>query len=80
MIGILTGAGGSIVPTDIMRKSLSVRGIYVGPRMMFEDMADAMAADQIKPVIDTVFDFNEAKAAYHAMQEAGHFGKLVSKV
>ncbi|MBT3661692.1 MAG: NAD(P)-dependent alcohol dehydrogenase [Rhodospirillaceae bacterium] len=80
LIGILTGAGGSIVPTDIMRKSLSVRGIYVGPRMMFEDMADAMAADQIKPVIDTVFDFNEAKAAYHAMQEAGHFGKLVIKV
>jgi len=77
LIGILTGAGGAVVPTDIMRKSLRVQGIYVGSREMFETMNAALAAHDIRPVIDEVFAFADAPAAYHRMQGAGHFGKLV---
>jgi NADPH:quinone reductase-like Zn-dependent oxidoreductase len=57
-----------------------VRGIYVGSRQMFADMNRAIARHEMKPVIDREFAFDDARAAYHAMREAGHFGKLVINV
>ena len=80
LIGILTGAAGQISPTSIMRKSLTVRGIYVGPRQMFAEMNTAIATHHLHPVIDQTFAFEDAKAAYHAMRAAGHFGKLVVRI
>ena len=80
LIGVLTGANGAVVPTDIMRKSITVRGIYVGSRQMFEDMADLIAQRELRPVIDAVFDLVDAKDAYHRMRDATHFGKLVIRV
>jgi len=78
LIGVLTG--GTINPTTVMRKSIRLQGVYVGSRRMFEDMNAAFALNQVHPVIDRVFDFEDARAAYHAMRAAGHFGKLVVKV
>ncbi|MGH6896880.1 MAG: zinc-dependent alcohol dehydrogenase family protein [Geminicoccaceae bacterium] len=75
LIGVLTG--GEINPTPIMRKSLTVHGIYVGSRAMFEAMNRAIAAAGLRPVIDRTFSFDDARAAYHHMQAAGHFGKIV---
>ena len=75
LIGVLTG--GQINPTSIMRKSLTVHGIYVGSRAMFEAMNRAIAAAGLRPVVDRKFAFEDARAAYHHMQAAGHFGKIV---
>jgi NADPH:quinone reductase-like Zn-dependent oxidoreductase len=75
VIGVLTG--GQVNPTAIMRKSLTVHGIYVGSRAMFEAMNRAIAAAALRPVIDRRFGFADARAAYHHMREAGHFGKIV---
>ena len=80
LIGLLTDAGAKIVPTDIMRKSITVKGIYVGPAQMFRDLADCVAEHQLHPVIDQVVDFADAHDAYHAMAQAGHFGKIVIRV
>ena len=78
LIGVLTG--GLINPTTIMRKSIRLQGVYVGNRRMFEDMNAAFSLNRLHPVIDQVFDFEDAPAAFHAMRAAGHFGKLVVKV
>ena len=78
LIGVLTG--GTINPTTVMRKSIRLQGVYVGNRRMFEDMNAAFSLNQVHPVVDQVFDFEDARAAYHAMRSAGHFGKLVVKV
>lgn len=80
LIGILTGVAGQASPTAIMRKSVTVRGIYVGPRSMFADMNRAISSHGLKPVIDRSFAFEDARAAYHTMRAAGHFGKLVIEV
>ncbi|WP_417512795.1 zinc-dependent alcohol dehydrogenase family protein [Minwuia sp.] len=80
LIGILTGVAGQASPTAIMRKSVTVRGIYVGSRDMFLDMNRAITTHGLKPVIDQTFDFDDARAAYHTMRGAGHFGKLVIEV
>jgi NADPH:quinone reductase-like Zn-dependent oxidoreductase len=75
LIGVLTG--GTINPATVMRKSIRLQGVYVGNRRMFEDMNAALAFNQLHPVIDQVFAFEDARSAYHAMRAAGHFGKLV---
>ena len=75
LIGVLTG--GEINPMPILRKSIRLSGIYVGSTAMFEDMNAAITANGLKPVIDESVDFANAPAAYHAMEAAGHFGKIV---
>ncbi len=78
LIGVLTG--GAINPTTVMRKSIRLQGVYVGSRRMFEDMNAALALNRVHPVIDQVFEFEDARTAYHTMRGAGHFGKLVVKI
>ena len=78
LIGVLTG--GTINPTTVMRKSIRLQGVYVGNRRMFEDMNAAFTLNRIHPLVDQVFDFEDARSAFQAMRVAGHFGKLVVKV
>jgi len=75
LIGVLTG--GEINPALIFRNSLRISGIYVGSRAMFERMNRAFAAAELRPALDKSFAFADARAAFHHMQAAGHFGKIV---
>jgi NADPH:quinone reductase-like Zn-dependent oxidoreductase len=47
---------------------------------MFEAMNRAVAANAIKPVIDKVFGFADAQAAYRHMAAGAHFGKIVIRI
>ena len=78
LIGVLTG--GQINPTAVMRKSIKLQGIYVGSRVMFDNMNQAIVDHSMRPIIDQVFDFENAKDAFIAMQKAKHFGKLVIRI
>ncbi len=80
VIGLLSGPGETIDPLTILRRRLKVEGILVGSTEMFEAMNRAITAHAIRPVIDRVFPFEEAKAAYRHMEGAGHFGKIVISV
>ncbi len=77
-IGVLTG--GTVDPTAVMRKSIRLQGVYVGSRRLFEELNAALELHVVHPVIDRVFDFDDARAAFHAMRAAGHFGKLVVRI
>ncbi len=78
LIGVLKM--GEINPLPIMQKSIRLNGVYVGSRAMFEDMNKAIGANELKPVIDSHFDFDDARDAYRAMEGAGHFGKIVIRM
>jgi len=79
VIGLLTGtgAGAEVDPMPILRRNLRVQGLYVGNRQMFEAMNRAIEAGGLKPVIDKMFPFAEAKDAYRHMKSQNHFGKIV---
>ena len=47
-IGILTGATGAVVLTDLMRKSIDLHGIYAGSREMFAQMNKAIALYELR--------------------------------
>ena len=72
--------GGQINPTAVMRKSIKLQGIYVGSRVMFDNMNQAVVDHSMRPIIDQVFDFENAKDAFITMQKAKHFGKLVIRI
>lgn len=76
VIGLLTGAA-TVDPMPILRRNLRVHGLYVGSTEMFEAMNRAIEAGGLKPVIDKVFPFAEAKDAYRHLKSQQHFGKIV---
>ncbi len=80
MIGGLSGAANELNPALILGRRANVQGISVGSTQMFAAMARAIAANVIKPVIDKVFAFDEAPAAYRHMASGSHFGKIVIRV
>lgn len=78
LIGVLTG--GQIDPMPIMQKAMDLRGVFVGSREMFEAMNRAIAFHRIQPVIDRVFPFEEAQAAYRHLESQAHLGKVVIRL
>ncbi|MDE0243754.1 MAG: zinc-binding dehydrogenase, partial [Gammaproteobacteria bacterium] len=61
-------------------KNLTVRGIIVGSRRMFTDLIRAMVRNDIRPVIDRVFDWDDVYDAIDYMQSGEKIGKLVIRV
>jgi NADPH:quinone reductase-like Zn-dependent oxidoreductase len=55
----------------------SIRAIAVGSRAQFIAMNRAIAANQMRPVIDRVFPFADAHAAYKYYMAGKYFGKVV---
>jgi NADPH:quinone reductase-like Zn-dependent oxidoreductase len=76
LIGVLTGGAGEVNPMPILMKALRVQGLYVGSRAMFEAMNRAIALHGLRPVVDRVFPFEEARAALEHMESGSHFGKI----
>ena len=69
------------IPSDAYQSSLAtIRRIFVGSRTDHEAMNRAISAHHLRPVIDRVFDFGEARAAYTYFMEGDPFGKVIIRV
>ncbi len=79
LIGVLSGAG-DVNPVPILMKNIRVQGIFVGSRAMFEGMNRAIEAGGLHPVVDRVFEFDEAVRALKHLESGAHFGKVVVRV
>jgi NADPH:quinone reductase-like Zn-dependent oxidoreductase len=77
IIGVVAGAGDPFNPAALIGNSAKLQGLSVGSRDMFESMCRAIDLHRIEPVVDKVFPFTEAKAAFSAMAGGEHFGKIV---
>src|SRR5262245_54575741 len=79
VVGNLAGKA-TIDPAALFAKRASMCGIQVGSRDMFEAMNRAIEIGRLKSVIDRVFDFNDARAAYEYLASGRHFGKVVIRL
>jgi NADPH:quinone reductase-like Zn-dependent oxidoreductase len=77
LIGGLSGGATELNPGLIFSRRANVQGISVGSTQMFIAMNRAIEANALKPVIDKVFAFADAPAAYQHMASGAHFGKIV---
>ena len=80
LIGALAHEGGDPGTAPMVGRNIRATRIYVGSRVMFEDMNRALAQREVHPVIDRVFDFEDAAAAYQYLESQEHFGKVVIRV
>jgi NADPH:quinone reductase-like Zn-dependent oxidoreductase len=80
LIGVLSGATGTVNPLPILMRGITVRGIFVGSRAMFEAMNRAIGVHKLRPIIDKTFTFDEFSAALRYMESGAHFGKIVVRV
>ena len=80
LIGVLSGVTAEVNPMPILMKNIRVQGIFVGSRAMFEAMNRAIAISQLHPVIDRVFDFDQAPQALNYLESGAHFGKVVVRI
>lgn len=77
LMGVLAGFEGSIRTVDILRKNVSLQGIYVGSRAMQERLNAFLAKHQIRPQISHRFPLAAAPAAFRTLESHQHFGKIV---
>ncbi|HSC40202.1 MAG TPA: NAD(P)-dependent alcohol dehydrogenase [Chitinophagaceae bacterium] len=66
--------------STVFVKNLRIQPVFVGSRLGFEAMNRAIAFHHIKPVIDAVFSFEEARDAYRYMAKGEQFGKVVVRL
>ena len=79
LIGALDMSGEFNLVTIFM-KGIRVQGIFIGSRGIFEDMNARMEAGELSPVIDRIFEFDEAREALRYMESGSHFGKIVVRI
>jgi NADPH:quinone reductase-like Zn-dependent oxidoreductase len=77
LLGILAGTQGPINTYAIFHKNIRIRGVYVGSVAMLERLVRVLEQSNIDPIIDRVFRFEEARAAYEHLASGAHFGKVV---
>lgn len=71
---------GAAAGVPLVARHVHATRIYVGSRRMFEDMNRAISLRSLQPVVDRVFPFEEAVAAYQCLASQEHFGKVVIRV
>ncbi len=63
-----------------LRRNVTLKGIWNGPKDRLEEAIEVFQENQIHPIVDKVFDFDNAKEALEYVAAGSHFGKVVVKV
>lgn len=76
LVGVLTGFGGDVNTGAILMKAIDVRGVYVGS---MSDLAKSLRSG-VRPIIDAVFPFEQADAAFDRLLSGAHRGKVAIQI
>jgi NADPH:quinone reductase-like Zn-dependent oxidoreductase len=76
LIGLIEGLSLTADIAPLLRQRASIRGVLVGSRRSFEQLNGALETTRLHPVIDKVYPFSEAIAAFEHLAR-GPFGKVV---
>jgi NADPH:quinone reductase-like Zn-dependent oxidoreductase len=80
LIGGLSGYGADLPTDSLMWINATASGVYVGSREDFEAMNAFISEHEIRPLIDRVYDFEQAPAAFDAMRDGDFMGKIVIRI
>lgn len=80
LIGFLSEDNPGIDYFHLKGSGATVRSIGVGDRSTLEDLVRAVGGTGVKPVIDRVFPFGDARSAFEHLRRSGHIGKIVVNV
>ncbi|NIC28526.1 zinc-dependent alcohol dehydrogenase family protein [Serratia plymuthica] len=77
IVGALAGLEGSVEFMSMFMSQARYQPIAVGSRQDLEDLVRFITEHQIRPVIDSRYPFEEAKAAFERLVTRNLFGKVV---
>jgi NADPH:quinone reductase-like Zn-dependent oxidoreductase len=77
LVGLLAPSETGLSVTDLFLSQATIRPIGVGSRDDLEALGRAMEAWEMRPVIDRVYDFEDARVAFSSYGGPDQFGKLV---
>jgi NADPH:quinone reductase-like Zn-dependent oxidoreductase len=80
IIGGLSGFASDVPVGTLMGLNATASGIYVGSREDFEALNAFLSEHKIKPIVDKVFELEDAPAAFAAMESGDFFGKVVIRL
>lgn len=81
LIGVLSEPDEPFNPLSILGKGLTLQGVFaVGSTAMFERMNRAIEVNDMVPVIDRVYPFEEARDAYRYLLSGAHQGNVVISI
>ena len=76
-VGLFEMDGDPVDVMSLMGKTASLRGVAVGSHRMHRDLVAEVENQDIQPVIDSRFAFDNAQEAFRAQGSRGIFGKVV---
>lgn len=80
LVGSLSGAWPALDPRLLFGIVGTVRALAVGSHAQFAGLTEFITTHGLRPVIDRVFPFEDAPAAFRHYESAGPFGKVVIEV
>jgi NADPH:quinone reductase-like Zn-dependent oxidoreductase len=75
-IGLIGGMAAQIDTWQFVAKDVRIHGIETGSREMFEEMNDFIVQHRLRPAVDRVFAFDEAREALLHLESGAQFGKI----
>jgi NADPH:quinone reductase-like Zn-dependent oxidoreductase len=80
LVGNLTGGVVDLNIIPVFMRQVRLQGILVGHREAFEAMNRAIETHSVRPVIDRVFPFSEAREAFEYLETGRHLGKICIRI
>jgi NADPH:quinone reductase-like Zn-dependent oxidoreductase len=80
LVGLLSGDRADAAAAARNERGIRVDSVYVGSARHLADLAAALAGARVRPVVDRVFAFEEARDAYRCLERGEHFGKIVVRI
>ena len=80
LVGVLGGMKADVNLFRVFQGRLHIHGVSAGSRQDFEQMMEFFEAHQIRPVVDSTFQFEQTKEAFLALDKGGHTGKVCVNV
>jgi NADPH:quinone reductase-like Zn-dependent oxidoreductase len=78
--GTTTGGESLVDIRSFYSKEAKIIGAYLGSKSQLVSLHNFMRLKKIKPIIDSVFDLKDAKAAHQRMEEGNQLGKILLQV
>lgn len=76
LIGVLAGGAAPVDLTPVLMQNIRLQGVLVGHREGFEAMNRALTLHRLRPIVDRVFPFDQARDAMHHLTTQTHLGKV----
>lgn len=78
--GTTSGAEATVNIRAFYSKEATIVGAYLGSRSQLVSLHKFMKSKRIRPLIDSIFELRDARAAQQKMEQGSQFGKILLKV